>query len=90
MKSAMPILEFLFELLFELLFDGLFELLKKLIEVICWTVGGLTRWSIALLRGRRGTVYFQTGKSREPAQRGTTFSPTRRRDRRRRSSYETG
>jgi hypothetical protein len=91
MKFVMPILELLFELIAELLFDGLFELLKKLVEVIYWIVGGLARWSFALLRGRRGTVYFQIGKSPgEPAQRGITFSPTRRRDRRRRSSYEVG
>ena len=84
-------MEFLFELIFDLLFDGLFELLKKLIAAIWWIVSGLALWVIALAGLRRETVYFPTGKSpREPERRSMIFSPTRRRDRRRRSSYEVG
>jgi hypothetical protein len=84
-------MEFLFELIFDALFHGFFELLKKLIAAIWWIVSGLALWAVALLGLRRGTVYFQTGKSpRELERRGAIFSPTRRRERRRRSSYEVG
>jgi hypothetical protein len=86
----MPILELLFELIVDLVFDVFFEVLKKLVRAIWWIVGGLARWVFGLLKGRRGTVYFQTGKPlREPAQRNVIFSPTRRGGRRR-SSYEVG
>ena len=76
----MAILEFLFELICDLVFDGLFELIKKVVLAIWRGVTGLARLIVQLRRGRPETVYFQRGKSlREPAQRGLTFSPTRRR-----------
>lgn len=90
MKFAMPVLEFLFELIFEFVFELFLELFQfeKLMLAICNPASRLARWA---LRGRKGTVYFQTRKScREPARRATIFSPTRRGGRRRRSSYEVG
>jgi hypothetical protein len=89
------IFELLMDLFVEFVVDGLIELSKKIFELVARlfrSAGRFVRWIIEQRRQRRGMIYFSTGKSAHEATGAPRiFSPSRRRrERRRKTSYEVG